>query len=100
MPPGQPSDRASRAQRVQLRSLEKISTQLRSTLHMHGVDPEARPHLERALAHVREATMAIGKVNRARTVTELIKHLEIGESLTQKISQFCSDRDRGSNITP
>ena len=100
MPPGQPSDRASRGQRVQLRSLEKISTQLRSTMHLNGVDPEARPHLERALAHIREATTAVGKIDRARTVSELIKDLEIGENLAQKIDQFCADHKRGSGINP
>ena len=100
MPCGQPSDRASRAQRVQLRSLEKISTQLRSALHLNGVDPEARPHLERALAHVREATTAVGKIDRARTVTELIRDLETEKNLTQKIDQFCADQKRGSGINP
>ena len=64
------------------------------------MDPEARPHLEQALAHVREATTAVGKIDRARTVTELIKDLEVGKNLTQRIDQFCEDQKRGSGINP
>jgi hypothetical protein len=100
MRPDGTNDRDSRKQRVQLRSLERISDQLRFTLQLPGADLEARPHLERALAHVREASLAVGKVDHARTVAHLIKDLETGENLTQKIGQLCADQNRGAGITP
>jgi hypothetical protein len=44
--------------------------------------------------------MAVGKIHRSRTVTELVKDLETGKNLTQKIDQFCADQKRGSGINP
>ena len=100
MSPRQPNDMRSRERRVQLRNLQKAAECLRANLHLHGVDLEAGPHMERALAHVQEAEVAIQKRSRARSVSELITDCEIGENLIQKIQQHGAERDRGSNITP
>ena len=56
----------------QLRSAEAA---LRGGLHTHGFGSTARAHMERALAHIQEAYMAINEFNRARTVEQLINDL-------------------------
>jgi predicted Fe-Mo cluster-binding NifX family protein len=48
---------------------------LRIGLHTHGFGSIARAHLERALAHIQEAGVAINEINRARTVEQLVNDL-------------------------
>ena len=48
---------------------------LRSSLHQHGVDALVRAHLERALAHIREATIAVNEQTKIRSVQELAEQL-------------------------
>ena len=58
-----------------LGQLTAAETALRTGLHSHGFGSTARAHMERALAHIQEAYMAINEFNRARTVEQLINDL-------------------------
>jgi hypothetical protein len=58
-----------------LGQLTAAETALRTGLHTHGFGSIARAHMERALAHIQEATIAINEINRARTVEQLINDL-------------------------
>ena len=44
-------------------------------LHQHGMDAIVRAHLERALAHIREAYIAVNEQTKVRTVQELADQL-------------------------
>ena len=68
----------------QLNSAEAI---LRGNLHQHRVDPTARAHMERALAHVREAYIAISEAGRARTVDQLVNDFLLVERLSTQVRQ-------------
>lgn len=95
-----PNDGLSRERRVHLRNLAKAEAYLRNNLHLHGVDAKARPHMERALAHVREASMAVEQLAHVRSVSDLIRDCETGERLIENIRKMPTDRDRGIRITP
>jgi hypothetical protein len=58
-----------------LGQLTAAETALRTGLHTHGFGSTARAHMERALAHIQEAYIAINEVNRARTVGQLVNDL-------------------------
>ena len=58
-----------------LGQLKAAESALRSGLHAHGFGSIARAHLERALAHIQEAYVAINEINRARTVQQLVDDL-------------------------
>ena len=58
-----------------LDQLTAAETALRTGLHTHGFGSTARTHMERALAHIQEAYIAINEINRARTVEQLINDL-------------------------
>ena len=58
-----------------LARLQAADAALRASLHQDGVDALVRAHLERSLAHIREADIAIHNVARARTVQELADQL-------------------------
>ena len=61
--------------RTLLGQLQTADANLRSGLHQHGMDAEVRAHLERALAHIREATIAVDEQAKIRTVQELADQL-------------------------
>jgi hypothetical protein len=56
----------------QLRAAEAA---LRGGLHTHGFGSTARAHMERAIAHIQEAYIAINEIGRARTVQQLVNDL-------------------------
>jgi hypothetical protein len=58
-----------------LAQLTNAEAALRTGLHTHGFGSTARAHMERALAHVREACVAINEVGHARTVEQLVNDL-------------------------
>ena len=58
----------------QLASLEVAEMALRQNLHGHLQDETTRAHLERALAHVREASLSEEGAN-ARSVNQLVREL-------------------------
>jgi hypothetical protein len=73
-----------RERRRQLDNLNSAERALRSNLHMHGLDPTAREHMERALNHVREGYIAVNAPARARTVQKLVEDLSKVERLIAK----------------
>jgi hypothetical protein len=60
---------------VLLGQLTAAETSLRTGLHTHGFGSTARAHMERALAHIQEAYVAINEIGRARTVQQLVNDL-------------------------
>lgn len=58
-----------------LGQLTAAETALRAGLHTHGFGSTARAHMERALAHIQEASIAINEINRARSVEQLVADL-------------------------
>ena len=58
----------------QLANLEVAEMALRQNLHRHAQDDNTRAHLERALAHVREASLSEEGAN-ARSVNQLVREL-------------------------
>jgi hypothetical protein len=48
---------------------------VRRGLDTHGFGSTARAHMERALAHIQEAYIAINEINRARSVETLVNDL-------------------------
>jgi len=67
-----------------LGQLKAAEASLRSGLDVHGFGNIARAHLERALAHIQEARIAINEVNRARTVQQLVDDIV-------RIEQACNE---------
>jgi len=58
-----------------LGQLNAAEAALRSGLPTQGFGSTPRAHMERALAHVQEACVAINEINRARTVEQLVNDL-------------------------
>ena len=58
-----------------LGQLTAAEAAVRTGLHTHGFGSTARAHMERALAHIQEAYIAINETNRARTVEQLVNDL-------------------------
>jgi hypothetical protein len=65
----------------QLKNLALAEDAIRDNLHMHGIDPVAREHLNRAIAHVREAFIASKGIDEARSVQGLVRDLDAFERL-------------------
>jgi hypothetical protein len=59
----------------QLANLAIAETALRDNLHVHSLDQTARAHMERALAHIREAVVASDGGGEARSVELLARQL-------------------------
>ena len=57
---------------TQIRTAEAA---IRAGLHAHGFGNAAREHLERAMAHVQEAYIAINEAKSVRTVPQLVDDL-------------------------
>jgi len=73
-----------------LGQIKAAESALRGGLHTHGFGSTARAHLERALAHIQEACVAINEINRARTVEQLVNDLT-------RIQQVVDDATRGKS---
>lgn len=73
-----------------LGQIKTAESALRASLHIQGFGNIARAHLERAMAHIGEACIAINEINRARTVQQLL------EDLT-RIQQVMADAQRGKS---
>jgi hypothetical protein len=58
-----------------LGQLSVAETALRRNLHTHDFGNTAREHIERALAHIREAYVAFNEIGHARTVQQLVNDL-------------------------
>ena len=57
-----------------LANLEVAEMALRQNLHAHVQDENTHAHLERALAHIREASLS-GEGANARSVNQLVREL-------------------------
>lgn len=73
-----------------LAQLNDAESALRENLHRHDLDATARAHMERAVAHVREAYIATNDISKARTVQKLVQDCEAFDRLLVKV------RDRQS----
>jgi len=67
-----------------LGQLNSAESALRAGLHAHGLCQIARAHLERAMAHLCEAYIAINEINRARTVQRLVDDLVRVEQVVEE----------------
>jgi hypothetical protein len=65
--------------------LDTAEQALRENLHRNDLDPTAREHMERALAHVREAYIATNEIGKARSVQRLVGDLEKVDRLVEKV---------------
>jgi hypothetical protein len=73
-----------------LDQLTTAESALRSGLHTHGFGSTTRAHMERALAHIQEAYIAINEINRARTVQQLVNELV-------RVQQVMDEATRGKS---
>ena len=55
--------------------LNAAEAALRSNLNLNCANVTARVHMQRALAHIQEASIAVNGVRRARTVWQLVEDL-------------------------
>jgi len=67
-----------------LGQLNAAEAALRSGLHTHGFGSTAREHMERALAHIQEAYIAIAETKAVRSVPQLVEDLN-------RIEQACNE---------
>ena len=67
-----------------LGQLNAAESALRAGLHAHGLGQIARAHLERAMAHLAEAYIAINEISRARTVQRLVDDLVRVEQVVEE----------------
>jgi hypothetical protein len=74
-----------------LQQLNTAEAALRSNLHTHGFGTTPQEHMERALAHIREAYIAINEGIKARTVQQLVSDLE-------RVQQVMESAKRGQSI--
>jgi hypothetical protein len=68
-----------------LEQLDTASQALQENLHRHDLDPVAREHMERAVAHVHEAHIATNEIGKARSVRRLVGDLEKVERIVAKV---------------
>jgi hypothetical protein len=55
--------------------LQTADDNLRAGLHRHGLEALVRAHLDRALAHIREAYIAVNEETKIRSLQELTDQL-------------------------
>jgi hypothetical protein len=82
--------------RVLLGQLQTADVNLRSGLHQHGMDAIVRAHLERALARVREAYIAVNEQTKVRTVQELADQLPLVEQIQAHLRARQTPADESS----
>jgi hypothetical protein len=85
-----PPQRRQRTRHLAL--LRTADNALREILHAHLIDPNLRAHADRALAHVREATIAITQPTSVRTVESLTTELDRMGRLLERLSPTSSQR--------
>jgi hypothetical protein len=72
-----------------LGQLHTADVNLRAGLHQHGLDAIVSAHLERALAHIREASIAVNERTKIRSVQELFDQLS---RIEQKQADLCAEQ--------
>ena len=75
-----------------LAQLQAAETALRRGLHTHGFGSIARAHMERAMAHIAEAYIAINETNRARTVPQMVDDLNRVQQVIAAVQRRNSQR--------
>ena len=85
--------------RALLGQLQTADANLRSGLHRHGMDALVRAHLERALAHIREATIAVNEQSKIRSVQELADQLTRIEQMQAGLRSDQKPADESSTST-
>ena len=81
---------------VLLARLQAADSSLRASLHQHGTDALVRAHLERALAHIREAHIAVRERIQIRTVLELTDQLARIEQMREDLRAQQTTADESS----
>jgi hypothetical protein len=81
---------------VLLARLQAADSSLRASLHQHGTDALVRAHLERALAHIREAHIAVNEQTKVRTVQELADQLTRIEQMREDLRAQQTTADESS----
>ena len=79
-----------RKRQALLGQLRTAEAALRTGLYAHGFGSTARAHMERALAHICEAYIAINEGKSVRTVEQLVTDLN-------RIQQVMDDATRGQS---
>jgi hypothetical protein len=79
-----------------LGQIQTADANLRSGLHQHGMDALVRAHLERALAHIREAYIAVNEQAKVRTVQELADQLARVEQMQADLRSEQTPADESS----
>ena len=82
--------------RTLLGQLQTADVNLGAGLHQHGMDAIVRAHLERALAHIREASIAINEQTKVRTVQELADQLTRVEQMQADLRAQQTPADESS----
>jgi Tfp pilus assembly protein PilO len=81
--------KAAEAKRQEmLGQLTAAETALRNGLHTQGFGATVLAHMERALAHIREAYVALNEAKQVRTVQQLVEDLN-------RVQQVIEDAKRG-----
>jgi len=81
---------------VLLARLQAADSSLRASLHHHGTDALVRAHLERALAHIREAHIAVNEQTKIRSVQELADQLTRIEQMREDLRAQQTTADESS----
>jgi hypothetical protein len=89
-------NRLERLRRTLLGQLQTADVNLRAGLHQHGMDAIVRAHLERALAHIREAYIAVNEQAKIRTVQELADQLSRVEQMQVDLRDQQTPADESS----
>jgi hypothetical protein len=79
----------------QLVNLEVAEMALRQNLHGHFQDETTRAHMERALAHLREAAIATEEAANARSVNQLVRELTGMERFFESLKPELLSRSSG-----
>ena len=74
MNPAEANNREAKRQAL-LGQLKAAEAALRANLDLDCAEVTARVHMQRALAHIQEAVVAVNGVGRARTVWQLVEYL-------------------------
>ena len=82
---------------VLLARLQAADGALRASLHQHGTDAIVRAHLERSLAHIREAHIAANERIQIRTVQELADQLA---RIEQMRADLCAQQTPADDSSP
>jgi hypothetical protein len=75
-----------------LGQIRTAEASVRAGLHTHGFGETARAHLERAMAHIQEAYIAINESKPIRTVPQLVDDLIRIQKVMDETRQCQSQR--------